>query len=739
MPPQTQNKFYKTLVNDTWSYEVIPDYGNTPYGYKPITASEYLAGVKSMVDPYKAQLAAGYDPNGRISQSYYATLPQTIAALEKRYNEDLAKYGAVAPTATGAGESGVAMVNGVPRLISQLQAETPEGRAASEAASAANLAAIRNGTAPTRPQVIGTAVKPPSLNIPETIDSGVLGSTGTRAGVLASVPKSPAVSPISSLIGTVKPGEQSANVTNLQKALISAGYDIPALSSGKAQYGYYGDQTAAALKKYQADQALIANGGKQIDTSLQGIKKSLNDTLTALNALRDKGITEIPDGADPVAYLNDVVLKSGGGNVKPPTFDPKDVGTKEGLIALFTRDINAQAERQAKMDDLMKQLGEITTAGYKTKVGIEGGVGTKGYVGGQLQTLKEFVATQAMPIQSQVDSLTRQMNISKENFTSAVALAQLLEKMDKPEVQTIDGEIWERSANGTWTKVGGPGKASAGGGFGFDGLPSNSAGNILGNIFGNIANSSDAKWKMEAIYGAATPLLKQLDRANPEQRAGILKTLDSQLKSQLYGSLTGTQKSDYDQWEAADKQIGTLLTDMKKYAELNPNAVKVTVDGLKPLVGKDRNPALAEFLARVEGPQAEIRKAIYGTAVTGSEQGNADNFLISMKLSRSDDMGTIMEKLQNLRSMAAVRRSSLLSSRTGYSADDIALAFGGDIYNQAPINNMGTSISDDFGAAELADGGKPSLPKSAQTTTNTGGGFFSNLWNGIISSYNTSW
>ncbi len=47
-------------------------------------------------------------------------------------------------------------------------------------------------------------------------------------------------------------GSTGADVVALQTALISAGYDIPAISSGAAAPGYFGSQTKAAVKLYQA-------------------------------------------------------------------------------------------------------------------------------------------------------------------------------------------------------------------------------------------------------------------------------------------------------------------------------------------------------------------------------------------------------------------------------------------------------------------------------------------------------
>lgn len=56
-------------------------------------------------------------------------------------------------------------------------------------------------------------------------------------------------------VGSTGPG-----VVALQTALISAGYNIPAISSGAAAKGYFGSQTQAAVKLYQAARGVPSTG-----------------------------------------------------------------------------------------------------------------------------------------------------------------------------------------------------------------------------------------------------------------------------------------------------------------------------------------------------------------------------------------------------------------------------------------------------------------------------------------------
>ena len=55
-------------------------------------------------------------------------------------------------------------------------------------------------------------------------------------------------------------GSTGTDVSTLQQFLLDSGYDIPALSSGVAQKGYFGSQTLAAVKLYQAASGIINTG-----------------------------------------------------------------------------------------------------------------------------------------------------------------------------------------------------------------------------------------------------------------------------------------------------------------------------------------------------------------------------------------------------------------------------------------------------------------------------------------------
>jgi N-acetyl-anhydromuramyl-L-alanine amidase AmpD len=92
---------------------------------------------------------------------------------------------------------------------------------------------------------------------PHGINMDVFRSQVQRALTPASKPKPPVKPkpkpkplPVVNL-RNVQPGKTNSDVTVLQKALMKAGYDIPLLRSGRAEYGYFGAQTKHAYALWQ--------------------------------------------------------------------------------------------------------------------------------------------------------------------------------------------------------------------------------------------------------------------------------------------------------------------------------------------------------------------------------------------------------------------------------------------------------------------------------------------------------
>lgn len=98
----------------------------------------------------------------------------------------------------------------------------------------------------------GTFITYQSKSLPNTNIGTGAGKTSGGSSTSSTVFGSPSGS------SALAPGASGSNVTALQNWLISQGYSIPAGATG-----YYGDQTSAAVAKFQADHGVNTAGGGQ--------------------------------------------------------------------------------------------------------------------------------------------------------------------------------------------------------------------------------------------------------------------------------------------------------------------------------------------------------------------------------------------------------------------------------------------------------------------------------------------
>lgn len=99
-------------------------------------------------------------------------------------------------------------------------------------------------------------------------------------------------------------GSTGAEVTALQTWLIASGFDIPAITTGAAAKGYFGQQTKSALVKYQASVGLPATGffGPLTTAKVNGTAGGVVMTPVACPA----GYTCTPTAGTPVVPVTPV-------------------------------------------------------------------------------------------------------------------------------------------------------------------------------------------------------------------------------------------------------------------------------------------------------------------------------------------------------------------------------------------------------------------------------------------------
>ncbi len=196
---ETQNKFYKYVVNGETYYDAVPDAGNVPSGYTPITAQEFITGGEA------------FRARHPVDGAKYVT------------DAKLALARSVAPTDTGAGQSGYEMVNGVPMPVGTQEA------IAQQKADIASGKLVQIGTSPTGQPLYAPAGSPATQVSTNTTQNSTTGI------------KPPSVS--------LQPGATGDQVKQLQDYLVAQGFMTQ--DQKNTGYGTYGPQTTAAVKALQ--------------------------------------------------------------------------------------------------------------------------------------------------------------------------------------------------------------------------------------------------------------------------------------------------------------------------------------------------------------------------------------------------------------------------------------------------------------------------------------------------------
>jgi hypothetical protein len=130
-----------------------------------------------------------------------------------------------------------------------------------------------------------------------------------------------------------------------------------------------------------------------------------------------------------------------------------------------------------------------------------------------------------------------------------------------------------------------------------------------------------------------------------DQRAALLNLFDEQgvegVKTWAYNNLGAVDKQSYDANDNASMLTGLALRTLNEGVAAGP--YKALLESKKPWLLLKRDKAYVDLMSQVELGQAQIRRALYGTAVTESEAGQANKFLVN----DTDDFATIQQKLKN--------------------------------------------------------------------------------------------
>ena len=397
---QSPYQFVKSTVNGETVYDALPP-GQLFGGQTPITYDEWKSGVLSSNRYQLAQKTGDYlGPLGLTKEKFDALISGNMASGYASSPTNPGNFAPVQAIQQDMANEAAVQAGTMKKLANG--GYVPTG-------SPADL--LSQGKAPestTLPQFKNLVT--PNFSVPTQVDMATAANAPSRSSVMS---KAQALAPNANL----QVGSQGKDVEELQRFLIAQGYDIPALSTGTAKYGFFGEQTKAALTKFQEAQKIQAGQyfgyyGPKTREAANALISSTSKATTVDDA--NKNLTSA--GMKPIQM--DEATKA--------SIDPTDIPS------MFSYYINQMRNRQSKLDEAQAEVSKMMTEYAQRQVGIEGKTIPLSTVGKQLQNLKEFVTTQIAPYQNQVELLTKQLGVDREMMNTMLAYGKYMQDMNKP-------------------------------------------------------------------------------------------------------------------------------------------------------------------------------------------------------------------------------------------------------------------------------------------------------------------
>lgn len=377
---ETQNKFYRT---DTGEYRVLPDAGNTPYGYTPITKGEYVSGMKNFLNTGTF--------NSEVARANYNKFTQQLNDVINSGTPD---------TAYGYGNSGYVMVNGIP-----WQKSVYENQQANESAyNSGTMSRIDLGNGQ-----YGYVPKDSPAN-------------GIANNFYSSLPSTePQLIPPTT---NLEYGATGDAVKQLQNWLIAQGYKIPSGATG-----FYGDETKAAVTALQsklgvqagtsagifgpATRNAIANAGNITGNGSINVAGMTGATQNPINVpnppaqgtynFSTAGTSAAGTGTDFESLLKSYI---GSSTPPPSTADLYNTEYNSANISGLQGDITAKMAEvksaQNELNVLNAELQGIIDEGKVEELKVADKSITEGRAQGQIAKISRDAAIKALAVQAKI-------------------------------------------------------------------------------------------------------------------------------------------------------------------------------------------------------------------------------------------------------------------------------------------------------------------------------------------------
>lgn len=470
---------------------------------------------------------------------------------------------------------------------------------------------------------------------------------------------------------------QEDYLANLKTQLDFSYKDMDAAEKKKAdQLKLVADERTNLIEKEKNEKIAInkimldaAKGGADSETikKIQGVKTEAEAIEIAAAGGFLKDLSKIPN--------IQVVGQDEMGNNIYGYFD-----TNTGKVVYLSQDANGNSNvigsQDATADDIANAIKQVESGGNYTAKGGSGENGAYQFMPSTWASWSKDYAAQVL------GKSIGNMAMTPEN-QDAVAKWKIQSWLDQGLNAEQIAAKWNSGSEVGWeTKIGTNSKGVAYNVPSYVSKVTSALKNVLASKATTQTTSADNITAIKQQLLASKGLTKQ-------QRGDLSKLIDSQgvegLKNwAYYNRLSASQQEVFGQYENAQSAWGSALQQMEE-ASTKAGPYKNLAEKAKPWLTIRRDKDYVDLMGIIEMGQAQLRKGFFGTALTSTEAGSANKFLIT----DNDDMDTIKWKLEQGINFLAFANDAQIALSLGLEKPKLE-----DYINTGASSIVDTSLSD---------------------------------------------
>lgn len=446
---------------------------------------------------------------------------------------------------------------------------------------------------------------------------------------------------------------QEDYLANLKDQLDFSYKDMDAAEKKKAdQLKLVADERTNLIEKEKNEKLAInkimldaAQGGADVETirQIQGVKTEAEAIEIAAKGGFLKDLSKVPN--------IEVVGQDEMGNNIYGYFD-----TKTGKVVYLNQDANGNTgfygSQDATADDIANAIKTVESNGNYNAKGASGENGAYQFMPSTWASWSKDYAAQVL------GKSIGNMKMTPEN-QDAVARWKIQSWLDQGLNAEQIAAKWNSGSETGWeTKIGTNSKGVA------YNVPAyvNKVTGALKNVVSSKATATEPG--ADNITAIKQQLLASKGLTK-QQRGDLSRLIDSQgvegLKNwAYYNRLTAGQQEVFGQYENAQSAWGSALQQIGE-AQTGAGPYKNLAEKAKPWLAIKRDKDYVDLMGIIEMGQAQLRKGFFGTALTSTEAGSANKFLIT----DNDDINTIKWKLEQGRNFLAFANDAQIALSLG--------------------------------------------------------------------------